>query len=109
MAYLPNRGEVVWLHFSPQAGHEQAGHRLALVLSPRKYNKITGLMLCCPLTTAIKGYPFEVSTSIDGKPGVVLADQVKNLDWRARRAKKAGVVDGEVMDEVLAKLATLLD
>jgi mRNA interferase MazF len=66
-------------------------------------------MLCCPLTTAIKGYPFEVSTLIDGKPGVVLADQVKNLDWRARRAKKAGVVDGAVMDEVLAKLTTLLD
>jgi mRNA interferase MazF len=109
MDYVPNRGEVVWLHFNPQAGHEQAGHRLALVLSPRKYNKITGLMLCCPLTTAIKGYPFEVSTLIDGKPGVVLADQVKNLDWRARRAKKVGVVDGEVMDEVLAKLATLLD
>jgi mRNA interferase MazF len=109
MASVPNRGEVVWLHFNPQAGHEQAGHRLALVLSPRKYNKITGLMLCCPLTTAIKGYPFEVSTLIDGKPGVVLADQVKNLDWRARRAKKVGVVDGEVMDEVLAKLATLLD
>ncbi|MFO7605131.1 MAG: endoribonuclease MazF [Desulfurivibrionaceae bacterium] len=109
MAYVPNRGEAVWLHFSPQAGHEQTGHRLALVLSPRKYNKITGLMLCCPLTTAIKGYPFEVSTLIGGKPGVVLADQVKNLDWRARRAKKAGVVDDEVMDEVLAKLATLLD
>jgi mRNA interferase MazF len=109
MAYVPNRGEVVWLHFSPQAGHEQAGHRQALVLSPRKYNKITGMMLCCPLTTAIKGYPFEVSTLIDGKPGVVLADQVKNLDWRARCAKKAGAVDDEVTDEVLAKLATLLD
>jgi mRNA interferase MazF len=108
MNYVPNRGDVVWLHFDPQAGHEQAGHRLALVLSPKKYNKLTSLMLCCPLTTAIKGYPFEVSTLLNDKPGVVLADQVKNLDWRARRAKKAGAVEPLVLDEVLAKLEALL-
>lgn len=108
MAYVPNRGDVVWLHFDPQAGHEQAGRRLALVLSPKKYNKLTSLMLCCPLTTSIKGYPFEVRTEIGGKPGVVLSDQVKSLDWRARQAKKAEAVEPAVLDEVLAKLETLL-
>ena len=108
MNYVPNRGDVVWLLFDPQAGHEQAGHRLALVLSPKKYNKLTSLMLCCPLTTSIKGYPFEVSTLVNDKPGVVLADQIKNLDWRARRAKKAGAVEPLVLDEVLAKLEALL-
>ncbi len=108
MTYVPNRGDIVWLHFDPQPGHEQAGHRLALVLSPKKYNKLTSLMLCCPLTTAIKGYPFEVSTLLNDKPGVVLADQLKNLDWRARRAKKAGTVELLVLDEVLAKLEALL-
>jgi mRNA interferase MazF len=98
---------VVWLHFNPQAGHEQAGHRLALVLTPQKYNRLTGLMLCCPLTTVIKGYPFEVPTNISDKCGVVLADQVKSLDWRARKAKKEGVVDQSVLDDVLAKIETL--
>lgn len=108
MAYVPERGDVVWLHFDPQAGHEQAGHRLALVLSPRKYNKLTSLLLCCPLTTAVKGYPFEVPTKVGGKPGVTLADQVKSLDWRARKAKKEGTVEQAVLDEVLAKIETLL-
>ena len=108
MNYVPNRGDIVWLHFDPQAGYEQAGHRLALVLSPKKYNKLTSLMLCCPLTTVIKGYPFEVSTQVDKVAGVVLADQVKSLDWRARRVKKAGVIEPMILDEVLAKLETLL-
>lgn len=108
MAYVPNRGDVVWLHFDPQAGHEQAGHRLALVLSPQRYNQLTSLMLCCPLTTAIKSYPFEVPTKIGGKAGVVLADQIKSLDWRARRAKKEGAVDQAVLDEVMVKIEALL-
>ncbi len=108
MNYVPSRGDVVWLQFDPQAGHEQAGHRLALVLSPQKYNKLTSLMLCCPLTTTIKGYPFEVSTKVGGKLGVALADQIKSLDWRARKAKKAGTVDQAILDEVLAKIETLL-
>jgi mRNA interferase MazF len=99
---------VVWLHFDPQAGHEQAGHRLALVLSPQKYNKLTSLMLCCPLTTAVKGYPFEVPTKVGGKAGVALADQIKSFDWRARRAKKEGAVSQDVLEEVLAKIETLL-
>ena len=108
MAFVPTRGDLVWLQLNPQAGHEQAGHRLALVLSPKKYNQLTGLMLCCPLTTAIKGYPFEVAVRVGGKPGVVLADQVKSLDWRARQAKKADVLAAEVLDEVLGKLGVLL-
>ncbi len=108
MAYVPGRGDVVWLHFDPKAGHEQAGHRLALVLSPKRYNKLTSLMLCCPLTTSVKGYPFEVSTTVGDKSGVVLADQVKSLDWRARKAKKAGVVEPETLDDVFAKIETLL-
>ncbi len=83
--YVPEAGEIVWLEFSPHAGHEQAGHRPAVVLSPAAYNLI-GLMLCCPLTTKRKGYPFEVPIS-DARGSAVLADQVKSLDWRARRAK----------------------
>ena len=108
MAFVPARGDVVWLQFDPQAGHEQAGHRLALVLSPQRYNRVTGLMLCCPLTTAIKGYPFEVLVRVAGKAGAVLADQVKSLDWRARQAKKAETLDAAALEEVLAKLGTLL-
>ncbi len=83
--YVPDAGEIVWLSFDPQAGHEQAGHRPALVLSPAAYNAKTSLMVCCPMTTQIKNYPFEVV--IAGTPGsAVLADQVKSLDWRKRRA-----------------------
>lgn len=85
--YVPDAGDIVWLEFDPQAGHEQAGHRPALVLSPAIYNGRIGLMLCCPMTTKIKGYPFEVI--VPGKPeSAVLADQVKSLDWKERNAKK---------------------
>ncbi len=108
MAYVPDRGDLVWLQFNPQAGHEQAGHRLALVLSPKRYNKITHLMLCCPLTTSIKGYPFEVLTKVSDKEGVILADQIRSLDWVARKAKKEGRVEPSVLDEVLAKVEALL-
>ena len=108
MAYVPGRGDVVWLQFDPQAGHEQAGHRLALVLSPQKYNRLTSLMLCCPLTTAIKGYPFEVPVMVGGKPGVVLADQVKSLDWRARQAEFICVLPNQIISGVLQKLGTLV-
>ena len=92
MAYVPEAGDVVWLTFDPQAGHEQAGHRPALVISPTAYNRI-GLMLCCPMTTKVKGYPFEVTIAParpDDPPSVVLADQIKSLDWRARRARRKG-------------------
>jgi mRNA interferase MazF len=105
----PDRGHLVWLQFTPQAGHEQAGRRPALVLSPRAYNGKVGLAVCCPITSHVKGYPFEVALP-SGLPiaGVVLADQVKSLDWRARRAEPAGTAPPAVVDEVLAKLETLL-
>lgn len=107
--YVPDRADVVWLEFSPQAGHEQAGHRPALVLSPAAYNRRTGLMLCCPITTRIKDYPFEVAIhGPSGAAGVVLADQVKCLDWRARRAKRKYEAPAEIVTEVLAKLRALL-
>ena len=107
--YIPDRGDIVWLQFNPQAGHEQAGHRPALVLSPANYNHPSGLMLCCPLTTQRKGYPFEVVIQ-DEPPdiSVVLADQVKSLDWKVRKAVKKGTVPIEVMAETLGKLQTLL-
>ena len=84
-ASVPDAGDLIWLAFSPQTGHERAGHRPALVLSPASYNGKTGLMVCCPMTSQIKGYPFEVIVSRK-PPSAVLADQVKSLDWRARRA-----------------------
>jgi mRNA interferase MazF len=108
-AYVPDRGDVVWLEFDPQAGHEQAGHRPALVLSPSVYNRRSGLMLCCPITSRVKGYPFEVALA--GKrrfSGVVLADQVKSLDWRTRRARKKDAAPLEVLQETLGKLHALL-
>lgn len=107
--YVPDRGEIVLLQFNLQAGHEQAGHRPALVLSPAKYNKVSGLMLCCPMTSHKKGYPFEVVVSDDPhRTSVVLADQIKSLDWRTRQAVKKGVVSSAVITETLSKLQTLL-
>jgi mRNA interferase MazF len=85
---LPEVGDVVRLEFEPQAGHEQAGHRPALVVSPALYNGKAGLMVCCPLSTRIKGYPFEVPTRLEGQDCVVLSDQVKSLDLKVRRAKQ---------------------
>lgn len=107
-AYVPDSGDIVWLEFDPQAGHEQAGHRPALVISPASYNDKTSLMVCCPLTTKIKGHPFEVLTDVSGVAGAVLSDQVKSLDWRARKAKKKGSVSASVMQHVRAKIKALL-
>jgi mRNA interferase MazF len=106
MAYVPDAGDVVWLQFSPQAGHEQAGHRPAVVLSPATYNRI-GLMLCCPLTTKLKGYPFEVLLA-GNKPSAALADQVKSLDWRAREAQRKGKVSDGELTEIRAKARALI-
>jgi mRNA interferase MazF len=107
--YVPDRGDIVWLNFTPQAGHEQAGHRPALVLSPAKYNGASGLMLCCPMTTQVKGYPFEVPVdAAGGQSGVVLADQVKSVDWKARRAQRKGQASDAVVDDVLARIQPLL-
>ena len=106
---MPDRGDVVWLQFNPQAGHEQAGHRPALVISPRSYNSKVGLALFCPLTSHVKGYPFEVVLSEGGKAeGAILADQIKSLDWRVRQAKKFDEVSQEVMHEVMAKIGALV-
>ena len=106
--YIPDAGDVVWLEFDPQAGHEQKGHRPALVLSPASYNAKTDLMVCCPLSSKIKGHPFEVLIQIEDQDGVVLSDQVKSLDWRVRKAKKKGAVSALVMQEVRAKIKALL-
>ena len=105
---VPDTGDVVWLEFDPQAGHEQSGHRPALVISPAAYNAKTGLMVCCPLSTRIKGHPFEVLTSTDDMDCVVLSDQVKSLDWKVRKAKRKSVVSPEVMVHVRAKIKALL-
>ncbi len=96
LGYVPDEGDIVWLEFTPQAGREQSGRRPALVLSPASYNGKTNLMLCCPLTTRIKDYPFEIP--IAGEPrSVVLADHVKNLDWVERKASfKAQATPGEL-------------
>ena len=105
--YIPDTGDIVWLQFDPQAGHEQAGHRPALVLSPAAYNKLRGMMICCPMTSQIKGYPFEVTVS-QAPPSIVLSDQIKSLDWKARGAKKKGSVSTAVIDELRAKIGALL-
>lgn len=107
MTYVPDAGDIVWLQFDPQAGHEQAGHRPALVLSPAAYNGKRGMMICCPMTSRIKGYPFEVVESMD-PPSAVLADQVKSLDWRARRAARKGKISASAFAEVQAKIRALL-
>jgi len=105
--FVPEAGDIVWLQFSPQAGHEQAGHRPALVLSPSSYNGKTGMMVCCPLTTQIKGYPFEVK--LQGRvAAAVLADQVKSLDWRARNARRKGRAAASELAEVRAKVRALV-
>ena len=106
--YVPDASDVVWLTFDLQAGHEQAGHRPALVISPASYNGKTGLMVCCPITTKIKGHPFEVVTLVDGVDCAVLSDQVKSLDWKVRKAKKKAVVPAEVRLHVRAKMKALL-
>ncbi len=107
--YVPDRGDVVWLEFDPQAGHEQAGHRPAVVLSPRAYNQKSGLALFCPITSRIKRYPFEVVLPPDlPVQGAVLCDQVKSLDWSARRRRLAVKLPEAILDDVLAKVRALL-
>ncbi|WP_428393104.1 endoribonuclease MazF [Lichenicoccus sp.] len=105
--YVPDAGDIVWLQFNPQAGHEQAGHRPAVVLSPAGYNGRTGMILCCPTTTRIKGYPFEV-TLAGSPPSVALADQVKSQDWRARNATRKGRARASELAELRAKLIALI-
>ena len=106
-SYAPDAGDIVWLSFDPQAGHEQAGHRPAVVLSPSAYNAKTSLMLCCPMTSQIKNYPFEVRIA-GASPSAVLADQVKSLDWRKRGARRKGTISAAELAEVRAKIRALI-
>jgi mRNA interferase MazF len=107
--YAPERGDVVWLEFSPQAGHEQAGHRPAVTLSPRAYNEKVGLALFCPITSQEKGYPFEVKLPVGlAVGGVALCDQVRSLDWEARQARFACRLPEATIADVLAKARALL-
>lgn len=109
MSYVPKRGDVVWLTFDPQAGHEQSGRRPAFVLSPDAYNRKTGLFLACPVTSKVKGYPFEVALPEElSVGGVILADQIKSLDWKARRAEFAAEAPDAVVEEVLALVLPLI-
>lgn len=107
--YTPQRGDVVFLSFNPQLGHEQAGRRPAMVLSPEPYNAKTGLAIFCPITSQIKGYPFEVLIP-EGYPvmGVILSDQIKSLDWRSRNAEYLCELPEDVSSEVLARLMPLV-
>ena len=107
-AYIPGRGDIVWIQFNPQAGYEQAGHRPALVISPESYNAKVGLALMCPITSQVKDYPFEVLLSGVEISGVVLADQIKSLDWRVRRAEFVCKASTEVITEVIAKIQVLV-
>ena len=108
--YLPDRGDMVWLEFNPQAGYGQAGRRPALVVSPKAYNLKVGLALFCPVTSNVKGYPFEVILPDTLKiSGAILSDQVKSLDWHARNAKLITCVPKDIIEDVLAKIHTLLD
>ena len=106
-SYAPDAGDIVWLSFDPQAGHEQAGHRPAVVLSPSAYNAKTSLMICCPMTSQIKNYPFEVRIA-GASPSAVLADQVKSLDWRKRGARRKGTISAAELAEVRAKIRALI-
>jgi len=107
--YVPARGDVVWLQFNPQIGHEQAGRRPALVVSPKSYNQKVGLGLFCPITSNVKGYPFEVLLPAEVKvQGVVLSDQVKSLDWKRRNAERAALAPKTVVDEVISKINAIL-
>ena len=106
-SFVPDAGDIIWLHFSPQAGYEQAGHRPAVVLSSIEYNRRTGLCLCVPLTTRVKGYPFEVSIEGD-QIQVALADQIKSLDFKARKATKKGTVGHDELERIRDLAAVLI-
>ncbi len=109
MSYIPERGDAVWIDFNPQAGHEQAGRRPALVLSPSSYNKKVSLAIFCPITNQVKGYPFEVAIPKGEKvSGVILSDQVKSLDWQKRNVDLIARLPDETVSKVIRKLKTLL-
>ena len=106
--YVPKSGDLVWLNFTPQTGHEQAGKRPALVLSPEEYNRKTDLLIACPIASKIKGYPFEVRVTGNKIDGVVLSDQIKSLDWKVRKAAFVESADVMVIKNVREKLLLLI-
>lgn len=108
MKYIPNKGDIVWLNFSPQAGYEQKGKRPALVISPKEYNQKTHLALCCPITSNQKGYPFEVVTSGRKIKGVILSDHLKSVDWRIRKARFVEKAKSRVLSECIEKINVLI-
>ncbi len=107
-AYVPDEGDIIWLNFTPQSGHEQAGRRPAVVLSPKAYNRRTGLLICVPITNQIKGYPFEVLLSGSGASGAALADQIKSVDWKVRQAERKGRATPAEITDIKAKIRALL-
>jgi mRNA interferase MazF len=107
--YIPERGDLIWIEFSPQAGHEQSGKRPALVISPHRYNQKSGLCLLVPVTGKVKGYPFEVPISTQEVSGVILADQIKNLDWKARNARFICKVPSGITRVVIDLIRTLIE
>lgn len=107
--YIPDRGDLIWLNFTPQAGHEQAGKRPAIVISPSSYNSKTDLMIACPITSKIKNYPFEVLVKGKKISGVVLSDQVKSLDWKVRKAAFIEKATDSVITEIQEKLVLLIN
>jgi len=107
-SYIPDAGDIVWLEFDPQAGREQAGHRPALVLSPARYNDKVSLAVCCPLSTKVKGYPFEVAVKTGKTTSVVLSDQVKSLDWRERKAIFKSKIPPSQLTQVRENIKALL-
>jgi mRNA interferase MazF len=108
-SYVPDVGDLVWINFSPQIGHEQAGRRPAVVLSPRLYNEKVGLALMCPVTSRAKGYPFEVALPKASRiRGVILPDHLRSLDWQKRQTQKAGKLPLDTLEEVRIQIATLL-
>ena len=108
MAYIPGKGDLIWLNFSPQAGLEQKGKRPALVISSKEYNKRTHLALCCPITSHIKGYPFEVVLKGQKIKGVILTDHLKNLDWKIRKARFIEKIKPKTLSECLEKITALI-
>ena len=106
--YVPERGDIVWLNFNPQSGHEQSGKRPAIVISPKEYNEKTGLGIFCPITSKIKNYPFEVKIDNDKITGVALSDQIKSMDWRTRNIEFILKETSETVDEVINKMSVLL-
>jgi len=108
-AYIPDRGDIVWLDFNPVRGHEQGGRRPALIVSSEKYNAKSGLALVCPITSQVKGYPFEVAFKTKTVQGVILADQIRGTDWKQRRAEKIGVVSEAVITEMQKYVKKLVE